>query len=178
MARKADDIRQDIKGTRQDIHDTRLAMTEKLEMMEERARQTIEGVQSSVEDIVQKVKGTVDTTVEGVKRNFDLRYQVDRHPWLVFGGSLVVGYMLGSRRGGRMSSSFSTNGAAFSLKIIVVGAVMSTLREMLKRALLAPAAQVNNAMTKPGRQPIDRPEQNPAPISSSKVKGQPIRIEP
>jgi hypothetical protein len=38
-------------------------------------------------------------TVDGVKHTFDLHYQVKQRPWLMFGGSLLVGYTLG-RRGG------------------------------------------------------------------------------
>jgi len=105
-------------------------MTEKLELLEERVRETIEDTKSAVEDIVDNVKGTVDETVEAVKgtvdeakstvedivgnvkgtmddtvtkvkQSFDLRHQVDQRPWLMLGGSVLVGYMLGGRFGRR-----------------------------------------------------------------------------
>jgi prophage DNA circulation protein len=60
-------MQQDIAATCQDIEDTRSAITEKLEILEERVRETVEGAQSSVEDIVENVKDMVDTTVEAVR---------------------------------------------------------------------------------------------------------------
>lgn len=111
MDQREDDIRQHIR-------ETRASMTEKLEMLEERVQETIEGARSTVEDIVgnvkgtvdhtmEKVKGTVDDTVEKVKETvgdtvekvkgtLDLQYQVDQHPWLIFGGAILAGYALGS----------------------------------------------------------------------------------
>jgi hypothetical protein len=77
MADKADDIRKEIKKGRQDIADTCSAMTEKLAILEDR----------------------VQEAVDGVKRTFDLHYQVKQRPWLMFGGSLLVGYTLGHRVG-------------------------------------------------------------------------------
>ncbi|MGH8059948.1 MAG: YtxH domain-containing protein [Candidatus Entotheonellia bacterium] len=118
MDQREDDIRQHIR-------ETRASMTEKLEMLEERVQGTIEGARSTVEDIVgnvketvdntvEKVKGTVDDTVgkvketvddtfEMVKRTFDLQYQVDQHPWLMFGGAILAGYVLGSLGSGGSS---------------------------------------------------------------------------
>ena len=78
MADKADDIRHEIKKGRQDIADTRSAITEKLAILEDR----------------------VQETVNGVKHTFDLHYQVKQRPWLMFGGSLLVGYTLGDWGGG------------------------------------------------------------------------------
>jgi len=118
MDQREDDIRQHIR-------ETRVSMTEKLEMLEERVQGTIEGARSTVEDIVGNVKGTVDDTVEKVKetvddtvgkvkgtvndtfarvkRTIDLRYQLDRHPWLMFGGAVAAGYVLGSLGSGGSS---------------------------------------------------------------------------
>jgi ElaB/YqjD/DUF883 family membrane-anchored ribosome-binding protein len=131
-------MQQDIADTCQDIEDTRSAITEKLEILEERVRETVEGAQSSVGDIVdnvkdmldttveavrhgvegaqstvdeivETVKGTVGDTVETVKRTLDVPYQVDQHPWLMFGGATLAGYLLGSWGGGSTSPAFSTN---------------------------------------------------------------------
>jgi len=133
MDQKADDLQQSMTETRHDIEETRASMTEKLELLEERVRETIEGTKSAVEDMVENVKGTVDETVEAVKgtvdeakstvedivenvkgtmddtvtmvkQSFDLPYQVEQHPWLMLGGSVLVGCLLGgmlSRRSNR-----------------------------------------------------------------------------
>jgi len=124
------------------IEDTRAAMTEKLDILEARVRETVEGAQSSVEDIVENVKDMVDTTVEAVrqgvegaqstveeivetvketvgdtvetvKRTFDVQYQVDQHPWLMVGGATLAGYLLGRWGGGRTSPAYSTNDSAY-----------------------------------------------------------------
>jgi len=120
-----EDLEQSIEETRQDIEDKRASMSEKLELLEERVRDTLEETRSAVEGIVENVKETVDETVgvvketvEGarstvdnivenvmetmddtatmVKQSFDLHYQVEQHPWLMVGGSVMVGYLLGS----------------------------------------------------------------------------------
>lgn len=145
MDQRADDIKQGIEQTKQEMEGTRAAMTEKLEQLEERVRETVEGAASTVEGIVGNVKETVDSTVETVKqtvdgakssmenmvgnvkgtvegtvetvrRTFDLSYQVDRSPWLMFGGSVLVGYFLGSLGSTNQSSlssseAYQTNGA-------------------------------------------------------------------
>jgi len=119
------ELEQSIEETRQDIEDKRASMSEKLELLEERVRGTLEETRSAVEGIVENVKETVDETVgvvketvEGarstvdnlvgnvketmddtatmVKQSFDLHYQVEQHPWLMVGGSVMVGYLLGS----------------------------------------------------------------------------------
>jgi hypothetical protein len=143
MAHKADDIQQDIEDTQRDIDDTRSAMTEKLELLGERVRetaegaqasvegivenvidtvdttvaavkQTVEGAQTSMEGIVENVKGTVGDTVEAVQRTFDLHHQMEQHPWLLCGGAVLVGYLLGSRGNGHTTAVGSASEAKFS----------------------------------------------------------------
>jgi len=106
-------------------------MTEKLTLVEARVRETATGVHGSVEkivedvgEIVEDVKGTVDTTlvamrqgvagthaavgemgeqvkgtigetVATVKRTVDLPSQTAHHPWPMVGGAVLVGSMLG-----------------------------------------------------------------------------------
>ncbi len=123
MAERADDLQQSIEETRHDMEETRASMTEKLELLEERVRETLEETKSAVEDIVENVKGTVDETVgvvketvDGakstvedivenvketmddtvttVKHTFDLSYQANQHPWVFFGGAVLLGGFL------------------------------------------------------------------------------------
>lgn len=114
MAHRTDDIQQDIADTQQDIVDTRSAVAEKLELLGERVQETVEGAQASVEGIVEDVKGTVEETVEAVQRTFDLHYQMEQHPWLLFGGATLVGYLLGRRGSGGTSAAVSTNDTRLS----------------------------------------------------------------
>ena len=63
---------------REDITMVRDSMTEKIEQIE------------------MKVRDTVDTTVEQVNRFFDVEQQVQDRPWAPLGVAAVAGYLLGS----------------------------------------------------------------------------------
>lgn len=156
MADKTDDIRQEIKKGRKEIADTHAAITEKL---------------ASLEDRIQE-------TVAGVKHTFDLQYQVKQHPWLLFGGAVLVGYMLAPRRGSgasaRMNMPKSSSrgpaqpgvadaqsrfkGEIASIKGAAFGAVISTLWAMAKQVLLPLAKNIESP--KSTAQPSDMPQQN------------------
>jgi ElaB/YqjD/DUF883 family membrane-anchored ribosome-binding protein len=66
-------------------------------------RQDIDAIRDSMTDkmgmIESKVKGTVDNTVETVKRTFDIKEQVREHPWAALGMAVATGYVLGSMGG-------------------------------------------------------------------------------
>jgi ElaB/YqjD/DUF883 family membrane-anchored ribosome-binding protein len=53
---------------------------------------TVVTVKEAVQDTVDTVKETVDETLERVKDTFDVPLQVRRHPWLMVGGSVALGY--------------------------------------------------------------------------------------
>ena len=149
MADESDDIRQEIKKGRQDIANTRSAIAKKLAMLDHR----------------------VEEAVDGVKDTFDLRSQVKQRPWLIMGGALLVGYVLGRQGnvpditadppGAPSTRSLppQTIGSAVKNETIkgqaFFGAVASTLWAMTKH-LLEPKRQVEGAITK-SAQSIDRP---------------------
>jgi ElaB/YqjD/DUF883 family membrane-anchored ribosome-binding protein len=143
MAHRTDDIQQDIEDTQRDIEGTRSAMSAKLELLGEHVRETVEGAQASVEEMVENVRDTVDTTVaavkqtvegaqasvegivenvkgtvgetvEAVQRTFDLHHQMEQHPWLLFGGATVVGYLLGRGGSDNTSAAFAIHDARLS----------------------------------------------------------------
>jgi ElaB/YqjD/DUF883 family membrane-anchored ribosome-binding protein len=76
---------------RQGIECTRSAMADKLEALEDRLMGTVHSAQETVEDSIQMAKDTVAT----VKRNFDIKYQVEQHPWAMVGGCFLAGLALG-----------------------------------------------------------------------------------
>jgi ElaB/YqjD/DUF883 family membrane-anchored ribosome-binding protein len=88
---------------RHDIEQTRSALTEKLEALEGEVRDKVETAKETVEETIANVKATVRETVDTVKRTFDVRYQVDRHPWAMVGGSALAGFLIGSYFGRRES---------------------------------------------------------------------------
>jgi hypothetical protein len=96
---------------RQQIDLTRSSLTEKLETLENEVRGTVEGAKATVENTIESAKATVDSTIktvkstmQNVKRNFDIRYQMDRHPWAMMGASLFAGYLAESYLGPRRAS--------------------------------------------------------------------------
>ncbi len=77
---------------RQEIDCTRSAMADKIDALEDRVMGTVQSAQETVEDSIQMAKDTVAT----VKRNFDLKYQIEQRPWLMVGGCVLAGLALES----------------------------------------------------------------------------------
>ena len=105
MMPSSHDIERGIEDTRRRMDATQSAMTEKLELLEQQIRETVDDAHSAVEDVVINVKETISDTADAIKRTFDISYQTERHPWVVFSGSVLVGYLLGNRRGRTFSRS-------------------------------------------------------------------------
>jgi len=109
---------------RQQMEQTRGALSEKIEILENRVsatmqeathevaetvqavtgsvQETVEAVTESVEDTVHTLKETVDDTLTVVKEGvgavremFDIPAHVERHPWLTVGGSVALGFFFG-----------------------------------------------------------------------------------
>src|SRR5262249_32233928 len=96
---------------RHNIEETRSALSDKVEALEEQVVDTVQGttsavaetvdtVKEAVQETVEQVKDTVQGTVEAVKETFDIRLQCERHPWLMFGGSVGLGFLAGRLLGG------------------------------------------------------------------------------
>jgi predicted S18 family serine protease len=102
---------------RQDIEETHTAITEKIEMIENRMHETMEGTKSTIDNVmdnVKRVQGTIedakvtvdsvldtikrtmDETVERVNYAADLIDQVNQNPWIMFGSAVLMGYILSS----------------------------------------------------------------------------------
>ena len=77
---------------RQDIDSTRSSLVDKLEALEEKVMGTVQNAQDTVDDSIQMARDTVAT----VKRTFDIKHQVEQHPWVMVGGCFVAGLALAS----------------------------------------------------------------------------------
>jgi len=114
---------------RHQIEETRSSLTEKLETLEHEVKETVRGatdavvgtvqsVRSTVESTVEAVKGTVESTLESVRRTFDVERQVENHPWTMVGGSIALGYLVGSlaprRRPSYVSGGYDTADTGWS----------------------------------------------------------------
>jgi ElaB/YqjD/DUF883 family membrane-anchored ribosome-binding protein len=91
---------------REQMNETRSSLVEKLGALEEQVigtvenatnavTSTVENVKETVEETVESVKDTMETTVENVKETLNIRRHVENHPWLMLGGSVAVGFLLG-----------------------------------------------------------------------------------
>jgi ElaB/YqjD/DUF883 family membrane-anchored ribosome-binding protein len=95
---------QDADAIRRQMEETRASLAEKLETLEHQIVETVQGatsavtatvenVKEAVHETVSEVKETVHETVDTVKSTFDLRQQVERHPWLLFAGAVAAGFL-------------------------------------------------------------------------------------
>jgi len=57
--------------------------------------ETVDTVTNAVQGTVETVVHSVEGTVDSVKEAFDLRRQVELHPWFMFTGAVGVGFMAG-----------------------------------------------------------------------------------
>jgi len=91
----------------QQMAETRASLTDKLETLELKVvgsveeattavNETVDVIKESVQGTVTAVNETVKESVEAVKDWFDVNAHVREHPWLMVGGSVAVGYCLGT----------------------------------------------------------------------------------
>jgi len=89
---------------RHQMEETRTSLQDKLETLEQQVKETVHqateavtdtvsSVKEAVQDTVGTVKDSVQETVDTVKDTFDLRHQVERHPWAMFCGAAAVGFL-------------------------------------------------------------------------------------
>jgi len=99
------DISEDM--LQREMAETRASLTEKLETLEQKVVGTVENATTTVSETVDAIKDTVHETVasvqegvkggvDSVKEIFDVPAHVEKHPWLMVGGSVAVGYCVGT----------------------------------------------------------------------------------
>jgi ElaB/YqjD/DUF883 family membrane-anchored ribosome-binding protein len=107
------------------IDEGRDAVTEHTGRVEAQVQETVDGVKATVEsamegfkqvqetvgeakaavdEILESVQGTVHETVERMQPAADLLEHVQQNPWLLLGGAILMGYILGSLAGEKGSS--------------------------------------------------------------------------
>jgi hypothetical protein len=82
------------------MEETKAQLSDKLESLEQQVSETVQSTGTAVNSTVEAVHETVDAVtgavqdaVRTVSHAFDIRRQFDRHPWLVLGGSVALGYL-------------------------------------------------------------------------------------
>ena len=91
MDQRTTTIDQDLK----EIVDTRVAIAEKLELLEQRIRDTAEGATMKFSRMLDEATHSVDQMVDKTKAALDPVRKVDEYPWLMLGGAVCAGFVLG-----------------------------------------------------------------------------------
>jgi hypothetical protein len=93
------------------MEEKRSDLAEKLEALESQVAETVQSATEVVGETVEAVKETVENvtssveeTVQSVGNFFDLRHQTEERPWIVFGGSVVLGCLAAQLFGGKKRS--------------------------------------------------------------------------
>jgi gas vesicle protein len=95
LADKLEQLEKKVTGTVESVTDLVEKVPETVDTVKETIQETVSTVSGTVHNTVEAVKDTVADTVESVKSFFDIPRQVDRHPWLMMGGSVLLGYLGG-----------------------------------------------------------------------------------
>jgi hypothetical protein len=112
LADKLEQLEKKVSGTVESVTELVEKVPETVSTVKETIEETVGTVKDTVENTVEAVKGSVESTVGAVKSFFDIPHQVDRHPWLMMTGSVVLGFV-----GGRLltpSRAATRNGSASS----------------------------------------------------------------
>src|SRR5437899_407531 len=87
MQEKRTDLTTKLEALEQQVLGVASSVTDTVESVKEGVQETVDAVKETVQDTVGAVKNTVEETVSSVKETFDLRRQMQRHPWGMVGGS-------------------------------------------------------------------------------------------
>lgn len=74
------------------MEETRASLATKIDALETQLGDKVEGATEAVANTVETVQEAVTT----VKDSLDLSKHVERHPWLMMGGAVAVGYLAGT----------------------------------------------------------------------------------
>lgn len=90
-----------------EIEQTREGLADKLEALTQQLTHTVEDVEETVEDVVEATKDTISN----IKEAFNIPKQVEEHPWLAMGASVLVGFLGGKLLGSMTSSRYHHDGS-------------------------------------------------------------------
>jgi ElaB/YqjD/DUF883 family membrane-anchored ribosome-binding protein len=95
LADNVEKLEKKITGTVETVTGAVAAMGDTAETVKEAIQGTVTSVTDAVQNTVGAVGQAVGHTVEGVKSFFNVAEHVDRHPWLMLTGAVVIGYLGG-----------------------------------------------------------------------------------
>jgi len=92
LSEKLEALSQQVVGTVQDARD---AVKETVGTVKDAVTDTVSTVKDQVTGTVSTVKESVGSTVDTVKETFNVEHQVVKHPWMMLGGAVALGYVGG-----------------------------------------------------------------------------------
>jgi len=93
ITEKLEAIEEQVVGTVQNAKET---VQETIDSVKETVQETVSTVRQTVQGTIGTVKATMEETMSTMKDTFDVRLQVQRHPWPMMGGSLIAGMIAGT----------------------------------------------------------------------------------
>jgi gas vesicle protein len=86
-----DTVQETVEAVKDTVTETKEAVTGTVEAVKETVTETV----GAVKETIGAVKETVKSGVESVKEALNIPLQTQRHPWLVMGGAVAAGFLLG-----------------------------------------------------------------------------------
>jgi len=93
LTEKLETLEREVRGT---VCEARDAVTCTVETVRETVNSTLGGVRETVSSTVEAVRDQVQDTMCSVREALNVQHQVQAHPWVMLGGSVAAGYLLGS----------------------------------------------------------------------------------
>ena len=141
LSDKLEQLEKQVVGTVQDatsaVSDAVQSARDVVDSVKDSVEGTVESVKGAVEGTVDSVNQTVQDTVQSVKDTFDLPRQMDRHPWLMVGGAVAVGFVAGKLLDYAPEAAEAAGGVAESLR--------PTGQRLAEAVSTAPAAAASTA---------------------------------
>ena len=104
---------------RRQMAETKMQIADKLELLKLQVSETVQSTGTAVNATVV----TVQDAVQSVVNAFDVRRHIDRHPWLLVGGSVALGCLAVEVLGGSAKKSPTRQGTLPPPNLAVNGAV-------------------------------------------------------
>jgi len=93
LTEKLETLEREVRGT---VCEARDAVTCTVETVRDTVNSTLGGVRETVSSTVETVRDQVQDTMCSVKEALNVQRQVQAHPWVMLGGSVAAGYLLGT----------------------------------------------------------------------------------
>jgi len=150
-------VKETVQGTMGTVKDTVDAVKDSVQGTVGTVKDTVDAVRGAASNAAEGVRETFSNAAEGVRQGlqsatetlrdtFDLPAQVDRHPWLMMGGAVAVGFAVGKLMDfapdameavqgaadstGRLAESFTSSaGSAASAAASTAGGLWSSLEK-------------------------------------------------